>query len=362
MANVLIITKDNAEFQIYQPLTTLLRTRGHRVVIVAEGLSLDKWLALNEPVFGGKGEPGAFDKHLCRSDVDVGQILENLMPDLVLTGLGAPINLSEKFGLAANQMGFKLGYVIDVWGAESRSKAVPDFICTLDTFGRDKINAWPPYMGREPRIYVTGSPAMDALLDVKKAGADLEVCNLFQDCNVPTVLLAGQDECTTPVVEGLVSALSKVGGVIIPRFHPKYADRDDLAAPWLKTLAKADCEVLWVGSRVTTQELAAEVDYVVSVFSNVLIEAAALGSIPVSWVSDIGRQKMREALGGLTRFPLVERGCAMEVSSPEEFIERVVLDDASSALGEVLHACDEHYHLDGRNTERVVAAIEAELR
>lgn len=361
MANILAVTKDDAEFQIYQPLTALLRARGHRVTIVAEGLSLSKWLALNEPVVGGRGEPSAFDKHLCRSDIDVGQILEHLMPDLVFTGLPDPNNLGEKFGLAANQMGFKLGYVIDVWGAESRSTAVPDFICTLDAFGKKKIEAWSPYQNRMPKIYVTGSPAMDTLVKVKEKGVDFAVLDMFQGREDPTLLLVGQDECTTPVVDGLVQVLSEVGGVIIPRFHPKFVNRDDLFVPWLKSLAKARCEVLWVGPQVKTQELIPEVDYVVSVFSNALIEAAVLGSVPISWVSDIGKQKMKEALGGLTRFPLVEIGCAIEVSSPEEFLERVVLDSLPGECEKVFEECKVHYHGDGKNAERVVAAIEAEL-
>lgn len=364
MALIVVVTKDIAEFMIYQPVVARLRAAGHEVSIAAEGLSLQKWLEAGEQVINGAPDPDKVDSQtLYRFDMNPGKILFSILPDMVLTGLSAPTNnLGEQFGLAASGMGITLGYVTDVWGAESRSRAVPDFICTLDSFGRKRIEVWGPYQARMPHIHVTGSPAMDGLRAVKDKGAEMGICDMIQGRGVFTCLLAGQDESTTPVIEGLIQALNMVDNgnyVLIPRLHPKFMKQDEFCTPWFKALTKAKGEVLWVGPRVTTQELIGEVDVVVSVYSNALIEAAALGSVPVSWVSDIGRQKMRENLGGLERFPLVSLACCIEVGSPEEFLLRACADSREAT--DVLKRCGEVFPCDGKNTERVVAAIESEL-
>ena len=101
--------------------------------------------------------------------------------------------------------------------------------------------------------------------------------------------------------------------------------------------------------------------HTVSVYSNALIEAAALGSLPVSWVSDIGRASMRQALGGLERFPLVDYGCAVEVGSPEEFLAKVPACGSDPYL-DIMGLCSRHFPNDGKNAELVLAAIQAELR
>ncbi|MBI2476241.1 MAG: hypothetical protein HYV67_03285 [Candidatus Taylorbacteria bacterium] len=360
MAKILVVTKDIAEFQIYQPVKELLRAAGHDVTVIAEGLSLDKWLEAGEAVYGGRPDEVHQDAQTkCRYDIEELKVLKELQPDLILTGLGAPINLGERFGLAANLRGIKLGYVIDVWGAESRSLAVPGFICTLDQFGKKKIETYGPYqnLNLPPRVYVTGSPAMDRLAHLQGDKYVSGVANVYG----LVVLLAGQDESTTPVVEGLLEALGRLNAkgqrvMLISRLHPKFLARADLQALWLAALAKAPCDVLWVKSDIATARLIKSVQITVSTYSNALIEAAMLGSTPVSWVSDIGREKMRVALGGLERFPLVDYGCALEVSTAEEFlaIEPETRDKVAERCRQVFP--------NGKAAKRVVGAIKAELR
>jgi hypothetical protein len=308
--------------------------------VVAEGLSLAKWRESGETVCAFSG-------------ADSRRFLTEFKPNLVLTGLASPINLGESFGLAANELGVKLGFVADIWGAEARSRAVPDFVCTLDQFGLDKILQYPKYQGRVPRVYITGSPAMDRLLDVKNPGA---IWDGVRDSRL-VVLFVGQDESTTPALEGLVQALN-VGGeyVLIPFFHPK---RPDLLGEWNGILARATFPVLRT-PQVSLHQAMKIAWVTMSVYSTALIEAAALGSLPVSWVSPIGRQKMREALGGLERFPLVDSGCTIEVETPEEF-RQAVLDLGQTAYWAKIRHCQYQFGCDGKNTERVVAVIEREL-
>ncbi|MDO8590904.1 MAG: hypothetical protein Q7R65_02910 [bacterium] len=362
--NILIVTKDVAEYLIYSVLASALRSRGHKVTVVAEGLSLDKWLGEGEEIFFGRPkEAFCNQKTRFRNNLSPSKILKMIRPDLVLTGLGAPINLGEKFGIVANIQSIKLGYITDVWGVETRSQAMPNFICTLDTVGEKLIKSHKWYRFCPPRVYVTGSPAMDRLTSVKP---DEYVSTVAARYDL-SVLLVGQDESTTPVIEGLLEALGKLTAagkrpLLIPRLHPKFLAREDLQRIWLVALTKAPCDVLWFGNMfgfvpiVSTTQLMCSADITVSTYSNALIEAAALGSTSVSWVSDVGREKMRGALGGLERFPLVDYGCAVEVSTANEFIAIT-----SEQRDMVCARCKEVFPNDGKNIERVVAAIEKEF-
>lgn len=358
MAKILVVTKDIAEFLIYKPVVDLLRTGGHMVTVVAEGLSLGKWIEAGEEVYKGRPDPIYHNAQTgCRYDLEEFLVLDEIKPDSVLTGLGAPINLGERFGIAANKRGIRLGYVEDMWCVHTRSNAVPDFVCTLDPFGRQKIGQYLLYQTRMPRVYTTGSPAWDRLASVQP-DKFVSIASALHDL---TVLLAGQDESTTPVIDGLVEALDKLTDqgkrvLLIPRLHPKFLAREDLQKVWLSSVNKARCNVLWAGPQVSTVQLMLSADFTVSTYSNALVEAALLGSIPVSWVSNVGLEKMAEALGGLAQFPLVGYGCAAEVNTAEEF-----LAITSERRDQTHTRCGEELRNDGQNAARVVAAIELEL-
>ncbi|MSU55038.1 MAG: hypothetical protein EXS46_00685 [Candidatus Taylorbacteria bacterium] len=349
--NIIVVTKDIAEFLIYFLLVSALRERGHNVTVIAEGISLDKWLEKDEAVarhFSGSTE--------CEFEI----FLAGLKPDLVLTGLADPINWGEKFGLAANKLGIKLGYVIDVWGAESRSTAVPNFICTLDNFARERILNYHPFGASMPKVYITGSPAMDSLAKVKIPTGFL---GNLANCNERTILFCGQNIFSASALEGLIQALNdcqkEIPCILIPRFHPKFMQRADHCALWNAILAKAKGYVLHVPTSTTSQQLMMLAGLTVSVFSNALIEAAALGSLPVSWNSENGRKNMSSVFGGLTRFPLVDCGCAVEVETPADFIS--VLRMAPVDFQNRIRRCKAMYRGDGNNTQRVTEAVTAEL-
>jgi hypothetical protein len=339
MAKILVVTRDISEYLLYSVLVAALRAHGHNVIVVAEGLSLTKWVEAGE---------------VCVVGIHPLSVLSETKPDLVLTGLGSPINLGESFGIGANEFGIKLGYIEDLWGVHTHSKALPDFVCTIDRFGQSRIQSYEPYQGKVPRVYITGSPTLDQLSDVKSPG---EIFVGARNRNI--VLFVGQDESTTPVLEGLVKALNVVNDsyILIPRFHPK---RPDLSAKWDEILAESLGFVLKMPAQITTRQIMKIARVTVSCYSTALLEAAVLGSLPVSWTSSIGRGKMREALGGIERFPLVDSGCAMEVETPEEFQEAVLGLDQAAYESKIRH-CQSTFRCDGKNTERVVAAIEQEL-
>src|SRR3989344_4237071 len=261
---VLVVTKDIGEFNVYHPVVGMLRAAGIDCAVIAEGLSRQKWSDASYMIVSGE----AF------SELDIHDLFRNHKPDLVLTGLGAPINLGEKFGLAANRLGIKLGFVHDLWGVHKRSSAIPQFICVTDDYDVELVRDHLAYVDKYPTIHLTGSPAMDALSGVS---ADVTTDKMLAHAHhAPSVLVLGQDESTTPMLEGLISALDagEEGYVLVPRLRPKFMDRTELCNRWLSLLYTAKRgHVLFVPRSVHTRQIMKSVKFTVSVYSTGLIEA-----------------------------------------------------------------------------------------
>ncbi len=369
---ILIVTKDKMEFQMYDPVARGLESHGYEVIVVAEGLSMEMWVKSGRRILGGLPKEGDFDPNTkVRTDIGSHEALSLLKPDIVMTGLGHPIHLGEKFGLAANSARTKLGYVEDLWGVHNRSMAMPQFVCATDDYGMKQIRGCTRYtnallgdeydhlyQNRSPKVYVTGSPAMDAL---QRVVPDPETKLIIgrNYTNSRVILIGGQDESTTPLIQGLVEASRKhEGWLIIPRFHPKWVSDPSKTAirdEWITCLYQMERShrVLWTPPSIDMRSLMLLADEVISIYSNCLIEAVALGAVPISWTSDIGRQKMEEGLG-VTTFPSVTLGAAREVRTPEEYLSL-----GSFSFGR--EQAREKLGLDGHATKRVVGAIMQEL-
>ena len=375
---VCVVTKDKMEFNLYQPVVDILQKRGIEVVVVAEGLSMDLWLKAGYEIYGGLPKEGDFDPNIkTRTDIDPVLVLENMDPDVVMTGLASPIKLGESFGRIANQFGIGLGFVEDLWGVHQRSEARPDFICTLDAYGEKKILEHVEYdlrliAGDEtidcqcnpPDVYVTGSPAMDSLQNVK---SDPSVGKAIREANPKRViLLGGQGEATTPMVRGVVETLNAIPDkcVVIPRFHPKYmSDLSKVALKdeWMTLLdqIKPPHVVLWIESSVNTHSLILSSTEVVSIFSNLLIEAVVLGRMAVSWNSEVGQKSMKKSLGEES-FPLCQFGAVQEVWNPTGYLNQVPGFNSKEYSQQITDA-QKVVKSDGKNALRVAEAIIAHL-
>ncbi len=374
LKGIVIVSKDIGEYNKFYPIVDALAkdpTQNLNIGIVAEGLSLAKWQASEHAALlvCTDVKADSFDpKTLIRLDLDVEKVLSDLKPDLVITGLASPINLGEKFGLAANKAGIKLMFVEDLWGVHKRSTAIPDFICTVDSFGERKI--FETYRQREkdptrslPRVYVTGSPAMDKLEHLKP---NPMIGEMF--AGIPKILVCGQDESTGPMMEGLVEALEGLNRqyVLFYSFHPKWMKDPSKVAfswKWKNSLASVNNGLATPVPSMfkSAEEIMPSVDVVVSIYSTTLCSAAVLGKIAVSWNSEIGKERMKESLAGETVFPLVQLGGAIEVEIPHDFFARVPFDPQDSFYKECAAKAKASLPSDFKNTERVVAAILKEL-
>ena len=363
MANkVLVVTKDKMEFNLYQPVVDILEQRGIEVVVVAEGLSMDLWLKAGYEIYGGLPKEGDFDQKIkTRTDIDPRAVLHQLKPDVVMTGLADPIHLGESFGLMANQKEIPLGFVEDLWGVHQRSKALPDFVCTLDSYG-DRVIVEDEVYGRYlPYVYVTGSPAMDTLKSVKPVP---EIEAIVKSSGAKRVIIiGGQGEVTTPMIRGIVELLSVETFercLVIPRFHPKWMNDPSKASfkdEWVQLLSriKEPHQVLWTEPSVNTHSLVLSATEVVSVYSNLLIEAIVLGRIAVSWNSEIGKKKMKASLGA-EEFPLCQLGAVKEVWGVTDYLDRVPTP-GTNEYNRLVTTNQEVVLSDGQNSVRVADAI-----
>jgi hypothetical protein len=353
--NILVITKDiGGGFNTHRPVVDLLKQRGHDVTIVAEGLSMQKWIDAGYKIFGGLPDNGCFDPDTkIRFDLDPQKTIDIVDPDVVITELADPIHLGEKFGLVAGCLGIPVVFIEDLWGAHKRSKAVPNLLCSVDQYGLEQAQL---YYGVEERFFhqivVTGNPAMDSISNEKPH----PVLQKWVAEEKLIHVLFGQDDSTTPAIQGLVSSLV-AGDCLVARFHPKWMSdpsKKEHINTWLEALEFAKSkgvEVLDVPEGATARQLILAARSCVSIYSTVLTEAALLGSLAVSWMSPVGQQRIKESMG-VERYPLVDLGCVAEVYNPDEYnfmlMKRSVL----------LKNCREQLHPDGKNTERVVEAIE----
>mgnify|MGYP001583626682 CR=1 FL=1 len=348
MSGLLMVTKDAAMFNNFKPVADALCKKNVQFSVVAEGVSMKMWQDAGYQIYGGLPQGGTYDPNtLIRHDINPEYVLEELRPQCVFVGLSRPLSLEEKFALAVeNHNSFPgakriyLGYIEDLWAAHMRTRANLDFICALDKFGAEHVRKLRP----STKVFITGTPSTDFLVQIQPNSAVGSMVGEFSHA----VLLLGQDESTTPMIEGLLAALESRGDyILIPRFHPKRllvseatiaAERDQQKREeaqklltnfnyWRGLLSgvKRGC-VLWVGMEVATMhELMLSSHVVVSTSSTTTLrDAAILNRVAVWWYSDLGVESLKkESRGEVDRYPLVNEGCIVEVATPQEYLDSV---------------------------------------
>ena len=374
----LVVTAMIGDANVFIPVADRLKG-GVDFFVVAEGLSPARWTQAGYSIIGGEPKEGRFDPNTkIRFDIDPEQVLREVRPDVVMTGLAEPNHLTKLFALEANKQDIALIFVEDIWGVHKRSEARPAAICTLDGFGehmalkhydpdhdrlvgeRDPVSGYFNDLpaSKAPPIYITGSPAMDSLQSVQPHP---QVEKLIRGRGM-SVLFLGQDESTTPALEGLVEALRGVDdSVLIPRFHPKWmADpsKAEHRARWENALLgiKDQSRVLWsMPPEAKAEQVIRSVDVVVSIYSTGLLQAAMMGKCAVSWNSLVGRKKMLEGIG-LEHFPLTQSGAAIEVWSPGDFASKVPLP-GSPEHSKFVTAAQQKVGGDCKSTDRVAKVV-----
>jgi hypothetical protein len=308
---ILFVSKDMGSGNVLVPVAKIMR-HALEVVVVAEGLSVPHWKKEEFNLyFQGtadyRDEPFSLDPYAT---------LKKVKPDVVVTGHSNPLHLDEKFGLAANEAGIPLVWIQDFWGGGVKNAAKPDLIFTLDHIGADILKRNPRFEKKDIRI--SGNLALNAL---ENFAIPEDLAIKLNHLTKPVILLAGGGVSTASVIKVIVESLKQTPGdwTLVPRFHPKWAERaysggKTYGEIWRELLSELGDRVVEVPTQ-NADALAMLCDMTVSPFSTLLLSSVVAKKIPVSvrtpeMIKDISGQN------GLTRYPLVEAGAVLEISSP----------------------------------------------
>jgi hypothetical protein len=215
----------------------------------------------------------------------------------------------------------------------------------------------------ETKVHMTGFPRLDAYasLDIRKES--MEVRQLLGLDDRPIVLFAGQATPTGAMLDELVEVLNNIGGedlYLFPRPHPRTrANYPSEMRPWQRALARFRGLLIVDWFRVCTLPqlvaAAAHCGAVVSMYSTVLLEAAAARGSAIAMLYPEALQAFRTENPGLEQFPLVELGCvahAYDRSSLEDRLRAELWGQNSCRQRQELHIC-----VDGQNACRAAEVI-----
>ena len=256
--------------------------------------------------------------------------------------------------------------VQDFWGARlwtawANPGCWPHAIIVNDRVGAKILgDAWKGY-GPE-RIWITGYPAQDKYFgfDVPGTGAKVK-SDLGLTHDWPLVLWGGQVKLSGEIFREFVSALDETGQSVylISRQHPRMKDDAPEEVPKVEeALANfRSGEIVDASGYKDILPLLAASDLVVSIFSTVLVDAAAIGrqNISVLYPETGMKRFLEETGGGMKEFPLVELACSKKAMNRRELISALASAFEGGLGLEAAQA--ETFKLDGKNAERVAKRV-----
>jgi hypothetical protein len=305
----------------------------YRVSIFAEGKAFEscqeKWR--NNLVFSNPIKEFISPRTLRRYDKSPKDILDYTKPDLVIVDLAAEMHMAEAVAIHANTRNIPVIAIEELWGTHARTEANLAHIFTPDVIGTRMIreNEEKKLLRNHTDVTEIGLPSVDNALASKPNKALEEWVACMANGN-PVILFMGQDESTTPALEGLgtllrTNQMRKARAIV--RLHPRMVTQlPKEAVVWNEQIAALGKQALTLPpefEKVNQYDLMHGCTHVVSIYSLSLIEALALGKVPVSWNSPIGEEKMKGTTGGLTSLPFVKMGGVIEVRTPSDFLGNV---------------------------------------
>ncbi len=315
---ILAVTKDVGAAQALIPIAEMLRQHDCRIFVACEGLSIDLWRKSEFPITLSGSVDFTNKPYSIPTD-----LVSDLQPDLVLTGLSRPIYLEEKIGLQANHCKIPLIWVEDLWECHVRSTAIPQGIITLDPLGEQLIRQKTHLKQVPPRVCEAGnSGILSAIRSPVPDATQQAVDDLRRRYDSPVVLIAGQGSFTGDILRvGIASvAMSHPSAMVIVRLHPKYLPK--YAAEWEGIIEEAKQRFprlvfIELDGSHSTNDLARLADVTISTSSTTLLISAASGKIPVSILTEATTAGLTEIIPSLTRYPLVTFGAALQIREPD---------------------------------------------
>lgn len=327
---VVFVTKDVGGFNVACPVAQAIKDTGKiNVQIIAEGVSAERWKGAGWDLFmegpkNFKETPDTIDEKEFIGQLSVG--------DVVVTTMGSPINLEDRFGRAANSRGITLVTIEDVWGSFTRSTAIPQLLFTLDAFGEKLIRSTHEY--DEAVVMIVGNPAVSNLVVPEDLRARIECLRLRYG---RLVLFCGEGDGTGDLLRvalcSLLAAKAKEDMVLIPRFHPKHIGNPVNRANWngmldlFELCSKPNQQVLCLNDVKNTDALAALCDITISGASTTLQHAAKNGRIAVAIETELTKSLLAPQVGGFyDRFPGVYLGYALPLLEPSDHLFQTIVE------------------------------------
>jgi hypothetical protein len=305
--NILFVTKDKGPFNVCHKVVPELRSRGHNVQVIAEGLSADLWEKTGEKlVFKGTldftKEPFALDAATAFAD---------LKSDVLVTTGSVPINLEQRFAEEAKARDIPIVVIEDTVGSATRLKMAPKLVLTLNQLAVDF------YRAKEVLSDVTmepiGSDYFKRLEFSKEKRKEVALLNERFD------LLAhysGQGRPFTREILALAidsirfTPEKRVG--LIARHHPKKLPSESMAQieQDLAALERDRPGSIIANSTLTSDEAASVCDFTFTCFGSALNFAAVHGKVPVCVMTPGCAKDLLEQTG-FDATPLAAVGAAL---------------------------------------------------
>ena len=302
------------------------------------------------------------------TSADAGISANEELPGLMITSMCDKGGIGRDLTPKLRERGIPVFALQDAWGAYLYSSWAdktfrPTMVGVNDHIGRESVeSAWPDYNGK--RIAVTGYPALDRYAGFDFAAATQKVMDtLAIGTDKPLVLYAGDVERAGEGLAHFLSALKVTGerAYLIARPHPRMkTDAPGETAIWNAEIQKAKDEgfadILDAPAELAPHELIAASTVVVSNFSSMNVEAAALRKQNISVLyPELGAELYRKATGGkIKEFPLVSLRASAKAENEAE-LAGLLAKSYRNALG-LVKAQEKAFRLDGKNTERTARA------
>lgn len=299
--HILLVTKDKGSFNFVEPGYRELIKRGHRVRIVAEGLSADLWP---------------------KTGAEIVQDGKELLHDVIVVGTSAPANLEQVYADFANVSGIPLVLAEDSFGASSRIDGDAKLILTIndiagDLIGKGRHKSTPWKAVGSPAVATTGTtPELDVEYRALSGGLTRMV-----------ILYAGQGGPFTADILNKTLELvrsSQLPCTLVIKHHPKAhveVNEEMLRGAFV------------MESSFGTDELARIADYTISCFGTALNIAAANCKAPVCVWTPATERAFREQTG-LEQHPLFEPGMvAIATSETRNIVDLIWSDNVLRATG-----------------------------
>ena len=343
-----VVCKDPGGTNNALPVARELRSRNIPTQLIANGKAIEILGKLNElflaydsaeELVSDRGLPRLLITSMC-SGGGIGRDLVPLARDKVKT-----IALQDFWGAR-------------LWTDWADAKFIPDYICVNDEIGKQIVlDAWRAVS--PAGIKVLGYPALDKYANYDSAAISAKTKTaLGMIEQKPVILVGGQGAGTASMLTEIIAALNEIKKdcYVIPRPHPRTKDdfRDEMAL-WQTALAQLKCgtPIFDFFGQTDTPSLIATADLIISTFSTILVEAAALRKPNISVLyPDNGMKQWDAAMDGkIKEFPLIELGCSAKATNRHELIS--FIKSAFSGSLNLRQVQERHFRLDGKNAKHI---------